>query len=274
MIYKELCFSCHGTTGKGMPLQGGQPGATMAPPLGGSPTVTGLSEGVINVVLKGLTGPVNGNNYTALMVPMESNDDAWIAAITSYVRNSFGNIASFVDASEVARVRAAAKSHNAPWTLDELRAILPQPLTNRAQWKVTASHHPDSAPLAIDGNIKTRFDTAKFQTPGMWFQIELPEAATISGLQLDAGDSFQDYPRGYKVELSADGQAWGQPVATGRGSSAVTDISFPPAEGRFIRITQTGSVDGLFWSIHELKLFQPGAPIQSKAAAVAKSKFE
>jgi hypothetical protein len=29
-------------------------------------------------------------------------------------------------------------------------------------------------------------------------------------------------------------------------------------------------VDGLFWSIHELEVFQPGKPIDNKAAAAKK----
>ena len=269
VIYKELCFACHGTKGEGMPLQGGKPGETIAPPLAGSSVVNGVSEGLINVVLKGLNGPVNGKAYSALMVPMESNDDDWVAAVTSYVRNSFGNQASFVEAPDVARARVAAKNHNAPWKRDELLAILPQPLTNRARWKVSASHNSNTAALAIDGDIKTRYDTAQTQVPGMWFQIELPEAATIAGLRLDAGNSFKDYPRGYKVELSDDGRAWGKPVVTGKGNSTVTDIFFPPAKGKFIRITQTGSAHGLFWSIHELDIFTPGGSIQPKAAPVA-----
>jgi len=268
VIYKELCFACHGTEGLGMPLQGGQPGATMAPPLAGSSVVTGVAEGMIDVVLKGLTGPVNGKSYTALMVPMESYNDEWVAAVTSYIRNNFGNNTSFVDASDVARVRAAVKSHNAPWTREELQAVLPQPLTNRAHWKVSASHNAQTAPKAIDGNMETRYETARGQVPGMWFQIELPEAATVSGLRLDAGNSFQDFPRGYKVELSDDGRTWGPPVATGKGDSPVTDILFPPSKGRFIRITQTGSTEGLYWSIHELNIFTPGSPIQRKAAPV------
>jgi len=269
VIYKELCFACHGTTGEGMPLQGGPPGATIAPPLGGSQVVNGVSDGLIDVVLKGLNGPVNDKSYAALMVPMQSYDDGWVAAITSYVRNSFGNDTSFVDVTNVARVRAAAKNHDAPWTREELQAVLPQPLTNRAHWKVTASHNSQSAPLAIDGDIKTRYDTAQPQVPGMWFQIELPAATTISGLRLNAGTSFQDFPRGYKVELSDDGQTWGQPVATGQGSSPVTDIFFPPTKTRFVRIAQTGSTEGLFWSIHELNIFTPAAPIQQKAATAA-----
>ena len=108
----------------------------------------------------------------------------------------------------------------------------------------------------------------------MWYEIELPESATISGLRLDAGDSVKDYPRGYKVELSADGKTWDAPVAKGDGTAVVTDIFFPATPGKFIRITQTGSVSGLFWSIHELKVFTPGAEIQKKAASAAERPFE
>src|SRR5690606_31883791 len=72
-IYNELCFSCHGNDGKGMPLAGAGDGVTMAPPLAGSKTVTGLSGHVINVMLKGLSGPVNEKTYDAQMVAMESN---------------------------------------------------------------------------------------------------------------------------------------------------------------------------------------------------------
>src|SRR5436190_19179277 len=61
---------------------------------------------------------------------------------------------------------------------------------------------------AIDGDAKSRWDTKVFQAPGQWFQIELPEETEIAGLRLDTTKSANDYPRGYKVELSADGQTW------------------------------------------------------------------
>ncbi len=277
-IYKELCFACHGPDGKGMPLQGAKPGATIAPPLGGSLTATGYRDGIVSVVLKGLTGPVNGNSYGALMVPMESNGDEWIAAVSSYIRNSFGNHASIIRPRDVARVRAALKGRAEPWTLDELRGALPQPLGDRKLWKVTASHHSQAAPLAIDGNLKTRYDTGTPQAPGMWYEIELPRETTISGLELDAGDSTRDYPRGYRIDLSSDGQNWGSPVAAGQGRGVFTEIAFPPAKARFIRITQTGSAEGLFWSIHELQVLKPPQPrAQAKAPAPKKpasSSFE
>jgi mono/diheme cytochrome c family protein/glucose/arabinose dehydrogenase len=277
-IYKELCFACHGPDGRGMPLQGGKPGATIAPPLGGSLTATGYRDGIISVVLKGLTGPVRGNSYSALMVPMESNGDEWIAAVASYIRNSFGNHASVIRPYEVSRVRNILKDRKEPWTLDELRDALPEPLGDRKLWKVTASHHPEAAPLAIDGNLHTRYDTGTPQVPGMWFEIELPQEATIAGLELDAGDSTLDYPRSYNVQLSGDGQNWGQPVAAGKGAGVFTEIPFFPSSAKFIRITQTGSAAGLFWSIHELQILKPPRQLAKAKAPAAKkpeaSKFE
>ncbi len=155
-IYKQLCFMCHGLDGKGAPLQGSAiPGVLMAPALGGSGKITGCKDGVINIVLKGLTGPQEGKAYSAQMVPMEGNDDNWIAAVISYVRNSFGNSASIITPQDVARVRASFKNRVDPWTLEEWRATLPQPLGDRWRWKVTASNNPETAGLAIDGDIKT-----------------------------------------------------------------------------------------------------------------------
>ena len=49
----------------------------------------------------------------------------------------------------------------------------------------------------------------------------------------------------------------GKPVASGNGNTPVTTIAFPAAKAKFIRLTQTGSVKGLFWSIHEVQVFAP-----------------
>jgi len=265
-IYSELCFACHGADGKGMPLQGGLAGETIAPPLQGSRTVRGDRDGLLCVVLKGLTGPVNGHTYSALMVPMESNNDEWVASVTSYVRENFGRRAGLVSPKDVAAIRAEIQPRTQPWTQPELQAVLPQSITNRAGWKLTSSHRADTAGLAVDGKMDTRFDTGATQIPGMWFQLELPQPTRISCVHLDSGNDTQDYPRGYQVELSDNGKDWGQPVAKGRGNGHLTEIRFAPATARFVRIVQTGSSAANFWSIHELRLFE--APKVQMAAAL------
>ncbi len=252
--YQTLCSACHGLDGKGMPMVGAAPGAMLAPALAGSKTVLGWRDGAIHVLLQGLTGDIDGKKYEGQMISMATNDDAWIAGVLSYVRKNFGNNASFVMPQDVARLRTASKDRTQPWTMAELRATLPQPLANRKDWKLTASDKPGDCGAAIDGKGETRYTTGRGQTPGMWFQIDLPAEAEIVGLQLDSAKSANDYPRGYTLELSTDGQKWTK-VASGSGIGAVTDITFPATKTKFIRITQTGEVKGNFWSIHEVNVF-------------------
>ena len=256
--YQTLCAACHGLDGKGMPMAGAAPNARLAPALAGSKTVLGHRDGPIYVQLHGLIGDIDGEKYEGQMIAMATNDDAWIASVLSYVRNSFGNRASFIAPQEVARIRVATKARTQPWTIPELRAALPQPLTNRKEWKLSASHNNAACAAAIDGDAGSRFSTNASQVPGMWFQIELPRETSVVAVEFDSSNSPRDYPRGYKAELSLDGKMWTE-AAHGDGADAVTEIEFPPANAKFIRVTQTGSVNGLFWSIHELQIFARAA---------------
>ena len=254
-IYKTLCFSCHGTDGRGAPVPDGKKGDKLAASFVSNRTILGHPDMSINVVLHGLTGPVDGKTYPNQMIPMKSYDDEWIASVLSYVRNNFGNRASFITPSQVAATRKATASREEPWTIDKLRAAVPQYFPDRKKWKFTASHNAGKAPAAVDGNVGSRFDTGTAMVPGMWFTIELPKAAEVSGLQLDSAGSPMDYPDGYEVRLSADGKGWSEPVAKGRGTGPVTEIYFNGAPARFIRIIQTGRRPGKFWSIHELQVY-------------------
>jgi hypothetical protein len=119
----------------------------------------------------------------------------------------------------------------------------------------------------------------------MWFQVELPQPATLTEVQFEsptmrvvipglapnaAANSMPGppppqpltYPRGWRVQLSTDGTTWGDPVAEGQGSGAVTSMSFAPTRARFVRITQTappgGAADtpaGTLWAIQQLRLW-------------------
>ena len=261
--FKTLCATCHGADGQGLPMAGAAPGAMLAPPLAGSKTINGHHDGGIKVLLHGLVGDIDGKKYEGQMIPMATNDDAWIAGVLSYVRTNFGNHAGLVSPEDVAALRAATKSRKPSWTITELRASLPQVLTNRKEWKLTASHGAQTCAAAVDGDMGTRYSTGTPQVPGMWFQIELPQETSVAGVVLDTEKSGNDFPRGYEVALSADGKNWGKPVATGHGQGPFTEIAFSSAPARFIRITQTGSEGGVFWSIHELQILTAKTPLVS-----------
>ena len=190
-IYRSLCSTCHGDDGRGVAIAGSQAAgaaAPMAPMMGpavaGSPRVLGHRDYVIKTLLHGMTGPLAGQTYTQVMLPMGAQNDQWIANIASFIRNSFGNSAPFIAPADVARVRAATANRKAMWTFDELDATLPRLLPADPTWKATASHNNDRA-----GNGLTlgAWTTDTPQEPGMWFQVELPQAAMIAEIQFDSG---------------------------------------------------------------------------------------
>jgi mono/diheme cytochrome c family protein len=257
-IFRELCFTCHGHDGKGMPLAGVTPGATLAPPLAGSKTVNGPAEGLISVLLHGITGPLDGKTYEAQMVPLGTNPDRYLAAVGSYVRNSFSNRGSILTVDEVAVIRQATKDRAMAWTQPELHSALPNPLSNRSEWKVSASDSSPSATAAVDGKGNTAWTTKGPQVAGQWFQVELPREQTLLGLRMEVPQRSKVAAKQVKVELSTDGEQWVTVVAKANGGVPNTELSFPKTQAKFVRITQLGTGTDP-WAIHELQLIQPGS---------------
>ncbi len=229
-VFNAVCFSCHGNDGRGRELAGGAPGALMAPPLAGSPRVQGHKDYVIRVLLNGLTGPLNDRTYSEVMVPMGANNDEWIAGIASYVRNSFGNASGMVSPADVARVRADTAKRKTMWTMTEAEGGLPHALDTTGI-KLSASHNAD----AVGGAFTLRgWDSAAPQASGMWFQIELPQAAMVTEVQFDStasrGGGFGGGRGRGGRGAAAPPEAPGAPGAPGPGA-APGAAGAPPAPG-------------------------------------------
>jgi nitrite reductase (NO-forming) len=103
-VYMGLCFACHQPDGKGLPA--------VFPPLAASDYMLADRERAINVVLKGLAGPVtvNGQNFNSAMPPQEAAlTDQQIADVLTYVYNSWGNTGDAFKADQVRKVRNDSK---------------------------------------------------------------------------------------------------------------------------------------------------------------------
>ena len=114
------CTTCHQPTGAGL--------AGIYPPLAGSPWVVGSKDRLIKVVLSGLWGPlqVNGTTYDPArgIPPMTAfrsilKDDE-VAAVLTYVRNSWGNKADPILPEEVHKVREETTGQTTFWKPEEL----------------------------------------------------------------------------------------------------------------------------------------------------------
>ncbi len=95
-----ICAACHGRAGEG---------TAAGPPLAGSEWVNGPAENLIRIQLRGLEGPVRVKGVTydipGGMAPLAFQNDEQIAAVLSFIRQSFGNNAPAVTPEEVAALR-------------------------------------------------------------------------------------------------------------------------------------------------------------------------
>ncbi len=111
------CATCHQPDGKGLD--------PAFPPLANSEWVTGDPDRLIKLTLHGMMGPfeLNGKKYDGL-VPMTPfggilKDDE-VAAVLTYVRNTFSNKAPAVSPSQVSKVREATKSRQGFYMAQDL----------------------------------------------------------------------------------------------------------------------------------------------------------
>ncbi|WP_442512090.1 PVC-type heme-binding CxxCH protein [Novipirellula sp. SH528] len=119
------CATCHLTHGKGS--------ANVYPPLVGSPWVNGSEERLIKMALHGVWGKmtVNGKTYDPSrgVPPMTAFrsllKDEELAAVLTFVRNTWGNQSSPVSAASVKKVREQTSGRSTFWKPEELLAEHP-----------------------------------------------------------------------------------------------------------------------------------------------------
>jgi mono/diheme cytochrome c family protein len=99
-IYKERCQKCHGESGRG--------GFFMGPPLAGSAVTQGEDPAsLINIIVHGPTVPkdVKFGAWESMPAYADVLSDAEVAAVSNFVRGSWGNEAGPVSAEEVRAAR-------------------------------------------------------------------------------------------------------------------------------------------------------------------------
>lgn len=112
------CGTCHQSNGKGLDAAG-------FPPLDGTKWVNGDPERLIKLSLKGLMGPieVKGKQYPGVvpMTPFEHilNDED-LAAVLTYVKNSWSNKSGVITPEQVAKVREEVKGQTMMYKPEEL----------------------------------------------------------------------------------------------------------------------------------------------------------
>ena len=118
----------------------------------------------------------------------------------------------------------------------EIPVRVQQTGTPPAKWIASASHNTVDAAKAIDGDAASAWSSAKTQEPGMWFKIDLGAEQQVSGLSMVSPD--KDFPRGYVIEVSTDGNVWSEAARKDPNWKSVEAV-FVAMPARYVRITQT-----------------------------------
>jgi len=114
-VYENVCALCHNTDGSGKPGQ--------APPFVGSEWVLGSPARVVRIPLVGLTGPVKvkDQEWNLSMPAMGAAlSDEDLAAVLSYMRQSWGNKAAAIMPEQVKAIRTEVGGRSQLWTVPEL----------------------------------------------------------------------------------------------------------------------------------------------------------
>ncbi|MDX5479254.1 MAG: c-type cytochrome, partial [Cyclobacteriaceae bacterium] len=97
-IYMQACFACHQANGEGV--------ANAFPPLAKADYLNADENRAIDVLLHGLSGEitVNGKKYNSIM-PSQQLSDSEVAAVLTFVYNSWGNKGSEITPEMVSKRR-------------------------------------------------------------------------------------------------------------------------------------------------------------------------
>lgn len=140
-------------------------------------------------------------------------------------------------------------------------------------WRATASSTETAPALAFDRDVDTSWYSGEAQRPGLFFQADLGRRLPVGKVVLLSPRPSIGFPRGYRIEVSADGSRWEETAAVpetiwsldwdrgqprmGHPSRVVS--AFEPREVRYLRVHQTGADESWWWAIGELFVYGPAS---------------
>jgi hypothetical protein len=139
------------------------------------------------------------------------------------------------------------------------RPARPLPLSPAS---LRASTSAEALPLAVDGELDTRWATHGPQRPGTWFEVRFDEPVALAWAALSVGDYRLDHPRGLEVRIEDGDGAWRTIASSARDpglgywlQGGRLELDLGGARASALRFVQTG-VDEVFdWSIAEVRVW-------------------
>ena len=147
-----------------------------------------------------------------------------------------------------------------------VKAPVDRPGLPADNWTLTDNAHdnPVMARIvgmdALDGNETSRWTTGRSLQPGDAVTLDMGDSRKVSRLVLDDTKYPGDYPQGYRLDGSVDGNSWtelthqSEQDTMAAVKNGVLTIDFPSTTTRYLRVTSIGG-HGLWWSIAEISAY-------------------
>jgi hypothetical protein len=137
----------------------------------------------------------------------------------------------------------------ASWMISEITVSATNPWAG-----ADASHYSADVGEALDAHLPTAWNTRNVkQRPGMYFNLDMGSLRKIERVMLLHPSSQQ--PRGYVMEVSADGQDW-QEIGRKADNWHAVDVEFAPLSARYVRVKTTNSSAYQPWGIAEFVVWR------------------
>ena len=108
-----------------------------------------------------------------------------------------------------------------------------------------------SAPCVCDGDMSTRWASQE-GSDNEWIQLDLGESKPLQEIVLKWEDAYASQ---YKLELSADGEAWNEVYSTSSGAGGTESITLESQNTRYIKLTGVQRATPWGYSLWELEAY-------------------
>src|SRR5262245_15371989 len=123
----------------------------------------------------------------------------------------------------------------------------------------------------LDRDMESAWDSGQPRAPGMWVQFDLGGRFNVGMVRLwNRGQDHGGYAQELRIETSVDGREWHEAVPRSQTGyfywsgprvypwewGCRGEAPFPPAEARFVRITQYEDEPHFPWMIAEAYLYE------------------
>lgn len=206
-----------------------------------------VSSELTGTTLQVVLDSVGGDAIATIEIPCTNGPENWIE-ITSAITKTTGThnvLLRFFGNSEQNLVNIAELSFLKSNHFEYI---------DRSHWTATASRNASSAFQAFDNISNTRWHTS-YQTGDEWFLLDMAEQKCFDKIVLDSTPKENEYPRHYEIYVSTDGEHFSDCIASSAGTNAITAITFPIQNARYIKICQTAKCPTHYWSIYDLNVY-------------------